>query len=106
MPTDLIDEETWRHITLLPDDVSIRTSNHHGKLIRELNELNNIWVEHAVGDVEDILHKVLIYMMDEFQMRIILMHLLATTGNPLVALRNLYAELVVYEKLLADLPAM
>lgn len=66
VPTDLIDEETWCHIMMLPDDVSIRTSNHHGKLIRELNELDGIWIEYAVGDEEDILHEVLIYMLDEF----------------------------------------
>jgi len=66
LPTDLIDEETWRHIMILPDEVSVRTSDHHGKLLRELNELDSRWVEYAVGDDEDLLHEVLIYMMDEF----------------------------------------
>src|SRR5208283_3299862 len=29
-PSDLVDENTWRGITTLPDDVSIRASNHYG----------------------------------------------------------------------------
>ncbi len=66
--SDLVDEETWRHIMMLPDDVSVRTSNHHGKLIRKLNVLNGLWVEYTSGydeDIKDILQEVLIHIMDE-----------------------------------------
>jgi hypothetical protein len=33
-PSDLIDEESWSGITGLPDDVSLRTSDHHGADIK------------------------------------------------------------------------
>lgn len=33
-PSDLIDEETWTDLTHLPDDVSLRTSDHHGTLLK------------------------------------------------------------------------
>jgi hypothetical protein len=29
-PSDLIDENIWHGIMTLPDDVSVRTSNHYG----------------------------------------------------------------------------
>jgi hypothetical protein len=43
-PSDLIDEKVWRSLVTLPDDVAIRTSNHHGKTLAELNILNTAWV--------------------------------------------------------------
>ena len=39
-PTHLIDEETWAGITHLPDDVSIRISDHNG---HRLALLYNLW---------------------------------------------------------------
>lgn len=39
-PTQLIGKKTWSHITTLPDDVSIRTSNHHGCQLKNLYHLN------------------------------------------------------------------
>lgn len=44
-PTDLVDRETWKGITLLPDDVAVRTSNHNGHLLRILYKLWAGWVE-------------------------------------------------------------
>src|SRR6266542_1349916 len=32
-PSDLMDEEAWTELTYLPDDVSLRTSDHHGTLL-------------------------------------------------------------------------
>ena len=43
-PADLVDEKVWRSIVTLPDDVAIRTSNHHGKTLAQLNELNSAWI--------------------------------------------------------------
>lgn len=42
-PSDPIEEKVWRSIVTLPDDVAIRTSNHHGKTLAQLNELNSAW---------------------------------------------------------------
>jgi hypothetical protein len=35
-PSDLIDEETWRSMTSLQDDVSVRTSNQYGSVLKEM----------------------------------------------------------------------
>ena len=42
-PADLIPKETWLHLTVLPDEVAVRTSNRHGTLIDILNQLNGTW---------------------------------------------------------------
>lgn len=65
-PSDLVDEKTWRGITVLPDDVSIRTSNHHGSLLKTLHDLWGAWVE-AVGWDQDPLYDTMLDATDEFQ---------------------------------------
>ena len=35
-PSDLVDEETWRSMTSLQDDVSVRTSNQYGSALKEM----------------------------------------------------------------------
>ncbi len=50
-PSDLIPEETWRHLMILPDEAAVRTSNRHGTLIDILNELGNTWSD-CIGDSE------------------------------------------------------
>lgn len=50
-PSDVIPEDTWHDLTTLPDDVAVRTSNHHGTLLHILNQLAGTWPE-AVGDSE------------------------------------------------------
>ena len=72
-PFDLIDKETWQGITILPDDVSIYTSNHHGSLLRILYNLWGAWIE-AVGEEQDYLYDAILDAADEFQ---------ATTFNAL-----------------------
>jgi hypothetical protein len=37
-PSDPIDEETWTDLVHLPDDVSIRTSDFHGTLLKQAND--------------------------------------------------------------------
>jgi hypothetical protein len=44
LPEDLIDKTVWRGIVTLPDDVAIRTSNHHGTTLAQLNELSSAWI--------------------------------------------------------------
>ena len=34
-PSDMIDEETWASVATLPDDVAVRTSDHHGTTIKQ-----------------------------------------------------------------------
>jgi hypothetical protein len=38
-PSDKIDKATWDHIVTLPDDVAIRTINHHGRTIKQISDL-------------------------------------------------------------------
>jgi hypothetical protein len=42
-PTDLIDASTWSIITSLPDDVALRTSDHHGTTLRHAYDLWSHW---------------------------------------------------------------
>lgn len=70
-PSDLVDEDTWHGIVTLPDDVSIRTSNHHGELLRIMHELWGAWID-AVGepvgpDEEDPLYGTILDAADEFK---------------------------------------
>lgn len=43
-PSDRIDADVWQSIVILPDDVAVRTSNHHGTTIKQLHELNTSWL--------------------------------------------------------------
>jgi hypothetical protein len=80
-PSDLVDKETWHGITVLPYDVSIRTSNHHGSLLKILYALWGAWIE-AVGEDQDCLYDTILDAADEFQ---------ATTFN---ALNGYYRQAV------------
>ncbi len=44
LPSDKIETEVWQNIVTLPDDVAIRTSNHHGKTLKQLENLNTAWL--------------------------------------------------------------
>jgi hypothetical protein len=50
-PSDLIPDDTWRSITVLPDEVAVNTSNRHGTLLGILNQLAGTWPV-CVGDSE------------------------------------------------------
>jgi hypothetical protein len=43
-PSDLIAEDTWDSLIHLPDDVSLRTSNHHGTLLKRADDVWSWWV--------------------------------------------------------------
>jgi hypothetical protein len=66
LPSDLVDKDTWHGLTLLPYDVSIRTSNHHGKLLKILDDLWGAWIQ-AVGEDQDPLYDTILDAADEFQ---------------------------------------
>jgi hypothetical protein len=42
-PTNLIQEDTWKSLTSLPDDVSIRTSDTYGSQLEQMWEYWGIW---------------------------------------------------------------
>jgi hypothetical protein len=65
-PTDLIDREVWNGIVTLPDDVAIRTSNHHGQLLRVLDQHCSIWV-FAVDSVQEPIGEAMLDAADEFR---------------------------------------
>jgi len=48
-PTDLIQEDTWKSITSLPDDVSIRTSDKYGPQLEQMWEYWGIWGRVVLG---------------------------------------------------------
>jgi len=53
-PSDLVSPETWHALTVLPDDVAIRTSDHNGEGLTEAYSLCCRWSA-ATGDEVDAL---------------------------------------------------
>lgn len=69
-PTDLVDEETWKSIVQLPDDVAIYTSNHHGTELTQIDKMCTDWVETTLIRLQHInspLHGAFLDVFDEFQ---------------------------------------
>lgn len=58
-PSDVVDEDTWGGIMTLPDDVSVRTSNHHGTLLRAMHKCWGAWIDSLVGRREPIENAIL-----------------------------------------------
>lgn len=50
-PTNLIDEDTWKNIVVLPDDVSIRTSDKFGLQLHRMWEYWDMWIR-VVGGIQ------------------------------------------------------
>lgn len=65
-PKDPIDRKTWNHIVTLPDDVAIRTSNHHGGELRRQNSLDGAWID-LIGESHDYMETAILDAGDEFQ---------------------------------------
>jgi hypothetical protein len=42
-PTDLVSKKCWNAITHLPDDVSLRTTDHYGTVLKLLDDLSGEW---------------------------------------------------------------
>lgn len=51
--SDLIDRSTWQSVTGLPDDVSLRTSDHHGTVIRRAHDCWGEWIS-LVLDIQSL----------------------------------------------------
>lgn len=43
-PSDLIDQLTWDSLVSLPDDVSLRTSEHYGSILKEFWDAWDEWI--------------------------------------------------------------
>ena len=66
-PTDLIDRDTWKSIVSLPDDVSLRTSEHFGTALKILWNLWGDWINIiSQGENSSIVYTALIAT-DDFQ---------------------------------------
>lgn len=46
-PSDKVDKVTWHHVVILPDDVAVRTTNHHGTVIKQISDLSHEWIRHC-----------------------------------------------------------
>jgi hypothetical protein len=44
-PRDLIERNVWNSIVTLPDDVSVRTSNEYGQLLKGMDRCWDAWIE-------------------------------------------------------------
>jgi len=64
-PSDKIDKATWNHIVILPDDVAITTTNHHGRAIKQISDLAHEWVLHC-NETDQIMFPVMMDAHDEF----------------------------------------
>ncbi|HYT37797.1 MAG TPA: hypothetical protein VEL49_11535 [Ktedonobacteraceae bacterium] len=64
-PSDLIKAKTWSGIMTLPDDVAIRTSNHHGTVLKIMYALWGVWWE-AIGETEDLIYVPMLDAGDDF----------------------------------------
>src|SRR5438445_6913569 len=64
--SDVIDELAWGSIVTLPDDVAVRTSNYHGSVLAQLNDLWGAWVE-SFGEVHDCFFSAMLDAGDDFQ---------------------------------------
>jgi hypothetical protein len=65
-PTDLVRKRVWRGIMHLPDDVALRTSDHHGKQLGILYTLWGAWLD-AIGEDQDALYGAMLDATDCFQ---------------------------------------
>jgi hypothetical protein len=64
--SDAINKSTWDSIVTLPDDVAVRTSNHHGTALKQLDDLWGAWVE-SFGETQDCLFSAMLDAGDDFQ---------------------------------------
>lgn len=63
-PSDLLDLEIWDYLMHLADHASITTSNHHGRLLQRLFNLERGWVD-AIGDINDWMSTAMVDVMDD-----------------------------------------
>jgi hypothetical protein len=65
-PSDRIRKEVWTTVMALPDDVAVRTTNHHGSALARLNAMRWAFLD-VLDDPLDRFSEVLIDVGDEFE---------------------------------------
>ena len=63
-PSDMVDQDTWDHLTTLPTDVSIRTSNEHGRHLRAQNDLMTAFSKPVIAILDEPAEPILWAMRD------------------------------------------
>ena len=66
-PTDRVTEEVWNSIMHLPDDVALRTSDHHGTQLAALGRLWGDWIDSHGDDGDEELFGAMVDATDCFQ---------------------------------------
>lgn len=66
-PTDLITRDDWRQLTILPDDVAVRTSNHNGTQLYHLVGLQAEWLDAVGDDTSEFLYTPILDAANEFE---------------------------------------
>ena len=64
--SDRVHKTTWSSIVTLPDDVAVRTSNHHGTTLQQLYDLWGAWIE-SIGENNDTMSSAMLDAGDDFQ---------------------------------------
>lgn len=62
---DLVDKDTWNSIVTLPDDVSVQTSNDHGRLLRAMDRCWAAWID-SLAPRRDPIQDAILDAADEF----------------------------------------
>lgn len=55
-PTDVVEREIWSSIVACPDDVSIRTADHHGRVIKDAYDVWGCWIG-LILDIQRIIEQ-------------------------------------------------
>ena len=65
LPRDLIERNVWNSIVILPDDVSVRTSNEYGQLLKGMDRCWDAWIE-SLAMRKDPIESAILDTADEF----------------------------------------
>ena len=65
VPRDLIERDVWNSIVILPDDVSVRTSNEYGQLLKGMDRCWDAWIE-SLAMRKDPIESAILDTADEF----------------------------------------
>lgn len=64
-PRDLVERDVWNSIVTLPDDVSVRTSDEYGRLLKGMDRCWDAWIE-SLAMRQDPIENAILDAADEF----------------------------------------